>query len=765
MRFKYQHQIVAVLSALSISIISILGMLYVDADAHSPIVIHSDSDFALLGFAGDGTVNNPYQISNLEIDAGSDIAIDIRNTTKYFIISDCILSSYSYAIYLFNISAGTAKIEDNQLTSYSAAIMLEKADETLVQGNTFQYGNDAIHIKGSFSVTVKTNSISHLGTAICLENAQNCIVEDNTIVGCHTGVKSTLSINTAISNNDIQGGIEGIRATSTINISIQSNSFSSNIYGIRISSSEAEIISNTFVYSGLYIEDSAASDFKKYSVNGNTVNGKTLGFIADSSNLKITEEYGQLYLINCYNATVSNIEISNTVFGLYLINCSESLIHESSFNNNTESGVYIRSSNSVTIEKCSFNDNSKSGIKLELSNYANIVNNTCTNNTEAGIYTISDHNTIENNTCSFNEDGIRVEDGYYTTVYKNYLYNNTHGIYLLDHSAYSNISQNYCLNNIIGITASESINTYIRHNSCYNDGILISDTDALYYYQYYLSDNTLNDKEIGYFLGIQDTIISQNIYGQLILIDATNITIKNLQLMSAFLPLEIRYCSEIKLLNSTIANTYYGVEISDSDLITISNVTCSSSFYTGLYLTDSANITISHSSITENGKGIHVELSNSIQIYNNSICQNILGIWVEAGSTGDIYFNLFELNQEYALKLSILAQKYEIYQNSFVYNNEENIAKGVAFSQAYDEGSNNYWYDPNALVGNFWTDWARSGAYSIDGFASSQDLFPLSKPPVEPNVPIVNEFPTRILSLSFILLIGLVLHLGRKQKN
>jgi len=38
------------------------------------------------------------------------------------------------------------------------------------------------------------------------------------------------------------------------------------------------------------------------------------------------------------------------------------------------------------------------------------------------------------------------------------------------------------------------------------------------------------------------------------------------------------------------------------------------------------------------------------------------------------------------------------------------------------------WYDSATLEGNFWSDWSGIGSYSIDGSASSEDLYPLDEP-------------------------------------
>ncbi|MHA1205511.1 MAG: hypothetical protein ACTSSL_11350 [Candidatus Heimdallarchaeaceae archaeon] len=55
--------------------------------AHDPIIIASDSDFSI--FPGTGTPEDLYIIEGFNITTISDYGINIRYTTKYFIIHNC----------------------------------------------------------------------------------------------------------------------------------------------------------------------------------------------------------------------------------------------------------------------------------------------------------------------------------------------------------------------------------------------------------------------------------------------------------------------------------------------------------------------------------------------------------------------------------------------------------------------------------------------------------------------------------------------------
>ena len=80
-----------------------------------------------------------------------------------------------------------------------------------------------------------------------------------------------------------------------------------------------------------------------------------------------------------------------------------------------------------------------------------------------------------------------------------------------------------------------------------------------------------------------------------------------------------------------------------------------------------------------------------------------------------------------------------LHHNSFIDNNL------IGTSQAYDRGANNLWYDAKKKKGNYWSDWNKTGSYSIDGSADSFDLYPLNKIPKKINFNYLMIFPAVIL--------------------
>lgn len=73
-----------------------------------PIIINSDSDFKEYNFPGNGTIDNPYIISDITIITNETIGIFISQTTAYFLISNCFITATNYGIYLSNVHKDTA---------------------------------------------------------------------------------------------------------------------------------------------------------------------------------------------------------------------------------------------------------------------------------------------------------------------------------------------------------------------------------------------------------------------------------------------------------------------------------------------------------------------------------------------------------------------------------------------------------------------------------------------------------------------------------
>ncbi len=189
----------------------------------------------------------------------------------------------------------------------------------------------------------------------------------------------------------------------------------------------------------------------------------------------------------------------------------------------------------------------------------------------------------------------------------------------------------------------------------------------------------------------------------------------------------------------------YGIYIryvADGTATVIKNI-CSNNGYDGIYLYSSGSSTIANNTCGNSNCGIYLYSSGSSTIANNTCHHNKYGITIYSSDFCFVTYNLLQENDIYGIYLVYGSDNNLFHHNTFVDNNLGGT------SQAYDDSTNNTWYDSFINEGNFWSDWSGIGSYSIDGFASSEDLYPLDEPDVHSVESTTDENP---LNFTFTLL-------------
>lgn len=104
---------------------------------HSPISIIGDQNFTPSNgvVGGNGTVLNPYQIQDYNISAASGRGIDIRNTTKYFVIRRVFVGFSKNGISFSNVT--NAEVENSTLFKNNLGMNLTSTSYSLIFNNNF----------------------------------------------------------------------------------------------------------------------------------------------------------------------------------------------------------------------------------------------------------------------------------------------------------------------------------------------------------------------------------------------------------------------------------------------------------------------------------------------------------------------------------------------------------------------------------------------------------------------------------------------------
>ena len=412
-----------------------------------PIIITSDTDFAALGFPGDGTESNPYIIEGLYIANASMFLIVIQDTTAYFIIRDNTLNGISgefTGIYLFNVNYGT--IENNQIYNCSNGISIDNSDNNVVFNNEIHSNSEnGIYLLESSFNDISANTIRFNGAnGIFLINSDDNTISDNIIYENGYFVSST-----------------GVGASTEIVSNPQSSNRGN---GIFLDPADENMIYNNKIYdnseNGIYLLDSDDTNISSNTINGNGANGiflndSILNIISDNviyGNGYNGAEHGVGASIDAH----SSLQSSNRGNGIFLDPANDNSIYNNSIYGNTENGVYLLESDNINISDNTINDNGANGVFLKDSNENNISNNIIYENgyngAENGVGASIDATTglqysnrgngifldpADSNIISFNniydnfENGIYILESETTLIFDNSIFENgANGIFL-----------------------------------------------------------------------------------------------------------------------------------------------------------------------------------------------------------------------------------------------------------------------------------------------------------------------------------------------
>ncbi len=217
----------------------------------------------------------------------------------------------------------------------------------------------------------------------------------------------------------------------------------------------------------------------------------------------------------------------------------------------------------------------------------------------------------------------------------------------------------------------------------------------------------------------------------------------------------------VSISDSEFKNGGVGIYLSsDVNNVTVKNNYISSMMGEGIFIngysTKSANNEIYHNTIYYSSYGIY--LGNNLagsKIENNTIVTSYLyGIEGYKLSNTTISNNTIRGSLSYGIFLNDSSGNV-IYQNMLLYNNGGNDTYNSSHVQAFDNGSNQWFY---LARGNYWSDWTTpdddgdgivDNPYNLDGSLSNVDPYPLAEPP-QP----IPEFSPYFFLAIFAMIIG-----------
>ena len=313
---------------------------------HGPIYINGNDNFTPANgvVGGGGTENDPYIIGNWIISAENAHGIEIRNTTAYFVVGNCLVENGggTNGIYFDNVVNG--RIEKNTCDSNYRGIRLYRSDNNTLTNNTCGNNSDGIYLGDSSNNTLDNNTCeNNKSNSISLDSLDNNTLSNNTCENNRSGIALDLSFNNTLSNNTCKNNDNyGIDLWDSNNNTLTNNTCENNDdYGINLYGSDNNILTNNTCGNNngwgilLYYSDNntlsnnTCKNNDNYGIdlwdsNNNILDNNTCGNNNDSG----------IGLWDSGNNTMTNNTCENNNWGIYLDPSSNNLIYHNNLINN-----------------------------------------------------------------------------------------------------------------------------------------------------------------------------------------------------------------------------------------------------------------------------------------------------------------------------------------------------------------------------------------------------------------------------------------------
>lgn len=338
-------------------------------------------------------------------------------------------------------------------------------------------------------------------------------------------------------------------------------------------------------------------------------------------------------LFNSSTVIVKGSNISNCMYGLYLLKVNNALIENSSFSD-VYYAVYMEDTNNTVIQNNTFTYARVSMITIGGAS----VNNTIYNNRFSGLL------------------GTAIIT--YGGAANNYIENNVFvGIGISEGGTANYIQYNKFINSSTGISFVATKETVFKHNILENSSIDYINSEALVF-----ENNTIDGKPVLYIHNASSFLISDEIYGEIILDSTIRVQIRNITITNTYRgiliedssyitvencffdnvsqPIKLRSTKNPWILENTIINTYTGIDLYDSQNALIKNNIIKNIRLEGIHLaTGSDNAIVAYNKIYNADSGIRTFNSYNITIANNTIVSSTKGLSIVDTNIVYVYLN------------------------------------------------------------------------------------------------------------------------------
>ena len=245
---------------------------------------------------------------------------------------------------------------------------------------------------------------------------------------------------------------------------------------------------------------------------------------------------------------------------------------------------------------------------------------------------------VENNTFSYNID---ISDSSFSTIQNNTVY--SLGI-SISKSESCLISKNFIFDSNLGIY-DECNNSVISENSIVNGGYHLRSTTL------FVENNLINNKELGFFVDKHNLQFIQPIFGQIIFLKCSNISVSNQQITNTNVGIYLESSNNMTISESELAHLNTGIyayRVNDSNIFNneISDNYGGAYFWEpegdGIYLDYCNNINIIGNYLYNNSESIGYDDTSELTINNNNIIDNEYPLYMEDSPNLIVTNNIFQ---------------------------------------------------------------------------------------------------------------------------
>jgi len=390
----------------------------------------------------------------------------------------------------------------NSSSYYDAGIVISSHNNSIFCNNIMNNLGYGIVLGSEYSLinnNIINNNISNNNGGIVSWACRNLTICNNTFINNKNGLSLEFYCHYCeIKNNILKDNDDGLVLIDSSSNIIENNIFSEcgMFVGGWHGSHRNTISNNTFFNNGLSIGWNMWGVAKENYVKDNIANGKPLVYLYNKSDIDISNESGQIILIDCDNITIQNQKISNTTTGIYLLGSVDCYIINNNIGNNNEGiGLFIGSD--YTIIKNNTITNNQVGITEHEINDNYLINNIISHN-EIGYQGFWVDTSMKDNRVENNILGICINNQYQPVqrfrLSENIIKDNAIG-FEINKTDNCIVENNTILENEIGIQISNSNNNTITNNkisSNQEEGILLINS-----YDNKISENSITENEDG----------------------------------------------------------------------------------------------------------------------------------------------------------------------------------------------------------------------------------------------------------------------------